>query len=293
MMKNNAKVLWMFLGTVLLVLGGLPFLKGGFYIGTHEGDTLHLADILFREAQGQWPHLDFMTPIGLLATEPMALFVRLGLGMGYAIFAGQLLVALVFLPMIVSVICSRIEGWAGWLYGAFVIVLCVALVHGEGDGALSVSMHYNRWAWAAAYLIVPVILIAPQEGERPVPDGLILGLCMAALALTKVTYFISLAPAVLMALLVRRWWRVMVVAALAGLAVAAVGTWLAGMEFWPAYVGDLLTVARSEVRPQPGETLAMVVGGPERLGGSIILLLAVIFLRQSGRMNEGLVLFYL
>ena len=87
MMNGNPRALWVFLIAVLCLFGGLPFAKGALYIAQHEGDTLHLADIVFREVQGQWPHLDFMTPIGLLATAPITLFIWAGLGFGYAFFA--------------------------------------------------------------------------------------------------------------------------------------------------------------------------------------------------------------
>ena len=87
--------------------------KGGFYIGKHEGDTLHLLQIVLREARGQWPHLDFQTPIGVLATAPVALFVRLGAGVGHAILYAQILLAAIALPAIWWVASSRFAGvWA-------------------------------------------------------------------------------------------------------------------------------------------------------------------------------------
>ena len=49
------------------VFGGLPLLKGGLYLDTHEGDSYHLLDILLRIDAGLTPHLDFPTPIGFLA----------------------------------------------------------------------------------------------------------------------------------------------------------------------------------------------------------------------------------
>ena len=293
MMNGNPRALWVFLIAVLCLFGGLPFAKGALYIAQHEGDTLHLADIVFREAQGQWPHLDFMTPIGLLATAPITLFIWAGLGFGYSFFAAQFLVGLILVPALYYVIRSRIPGWAGWIYGAFTLMLCVALVHGEPDSSLSVSMHYNRWAWAVTYVIVPIILLAPQGQPRPVTDGMIVGLGLAMLTLTKVTYFASLAPAVLVALILRRSGRTMLVALVAGLAVAALVTFLAGVGFWSAYLQDLLAVARSEVRSQPSESLSMVITSPETVGASLTLILSTIFLRQAGRMSEGLIMLIL
>ncbi|MBS0564921.1 MAG: hypothetical protein JSR87_10725 [Proteobacteria bacterium] len=294
MSKTDWRGLTLCLLAVALVLGGLPFLKGGFYIGKHEGDTLQMADIVFRMAAGNWPHLDFMTPIGVLAAAPIALFVRLGMQFGHAIFAAQLLVALVLLPAAVAVISRRArDDWSGWIYGAFIMVLCVALVHGEAQNSISISMHYNRWAWAITYVLVPIVMLAPRGGERPASEGVILGLGLAALVLIKATYFVSLAPGLAIGLIARRWWRTMAVAVLAGLAVAGLVTALAGVQFWTAYAGDLLTVARSSARPQPGETFGMVAAAPAYMGGTIALLAIVIFLRQAGRLTEGMVLLFL
>ena len=92
--------------------------KGGFYIGKHEGDTLHLLQIVLREAQGQWPHLDFQTPIGVLATAPIALFVRLGARRRARDPACQVLVAAVALPAIWRVAASRFRGVWAYVFGA-------------------------------------------------------------------------------------------------------------------------------------------------------------------------------
>ena len=67
MSRPRSAVLAAWLVVLILVLGGLPILKGAFYIEKHEGDTLHLAELVLRMARGEWPHLDFMTPIGVLA----------------------------------------------------------------------------------------------------------------------------------------------------------------------------------------------------------------------------------
>lgn len=297
MKKSGSLGLVLFLMGVVAVLGLAPFLKGAFYIGKHEGDTLHLADIVLRMAAGEWPHLDFMTPIGMLAMAPIALFVALGATLGKAIFLAQGLVALTLLPATVYVAQSRIVPVAGrvvgWAYGAFVMILCLALVSGEAEPAISISMHYNRWAWAVAYVMVPLVMLEPQGRSRPALDGILIGLCMAALALTKATYAVSLAPVILIGLIARRWWRAIFWAALAGLAVMAVVTLLAGPQIWGAYLGDLLTVARSDVRPQPGKSLAAVATNPAYLAGTITLFATIVFLRQSERMAEGMMLLLL
>ena len=67
------------MAVVALGLGVLPFIKGAFYPGKHEGDTFQLADLAYRVALGEWPHLDFMTPIGYLALIT-GLWLWLGVG---------------------------------------------------------------------------------------------------------------------------------------------------------------------------------------------------------------------
>ena len=285
---------------VVLVMGGLPFLKGGFYIGKHEGDTLHLAEIVLRMAAGEWPHLDFMTPIGLFATAPIALFVKAGWGLGHAIFLAQIAVALVLLPPTVWVISRRVEPLTGraaaWVYGALVMVLCLALVHGESEISISISMHYNRWAWAIAFLIVPLVVLdrsgkAGASGRRL--DGALIGAGVAALVLIKMTYAVALFPGLLIGLVARRWWAEMAWAVLAGLAVLAIVTAFAGPAFWLAYLRDLATVSASDVRPMPGKDFGTIAAAPAYLGATIALFSLVIFLRQAGRAEAGVALLFL
>lgn len=293
MKKSNLWAQIAALSALILVLGGLPFLKGAFYLGKHEGDTLQMADLVLRMAEGQWPHLDFMTPIGILAMAPIALFCHFGVGLGHAVFLAQLLVAVLLAGPALYVARSRFDGWAGWIFPGFVAVLCLALVHGQTEPSVSISMHYNRWAWALVYIAVPLVMLEPKGRSRPTLDGVLLGLILAALALTKVTYFISVAPAILVGLLARRWWSRLCWTAVAGLAVALLMTALAGPGYWLAYVNDLRAVAGSAVRPQPGEGFIAIAAGPAFMGGSLALFLGIVFLRQSGRMVEGLMLLML
>ena len=276
------------------VLALAPVLAGGLYITQHEGDTLHLADLVLRMAEaGQVPHLDFMTPIGIGALWPIAVFAKAGLGLGHAFMAAQALVAgLLALPLWRTAV-SRFPGFLAWLFAAYVIGLCLAMVHGEAMAATSVSMHYNRWGWALAYVAVPLAMLEPLGRRRPVLDGGLIGLMMAGMALVKVTYFVAFAPAVVVALLVRRDMLALLVAVLTGLAVAGAATLALGGDFWTAYVQDLLSVANSATRSAPGESFAAILAAPEFVAGTLLLLATVIFLRQAGAMAEGLVLLLL
>lgn len=279
-------VFWGVLSAVLLA-------KGGLYIAKHEGDTMHLVDMVLRQADGQWAHLDYMTPIGFLATAPIALFVSFGWGVGMATLASQVLVGAVLLLPIWWVGVSRFStGWA-MVFGAICLWLSLALVHGEPQPSISVSMHYNRWAWALAFLAIATAILTPVGRQNQVADGVVLGLAVAGMALIKVTYVAALLPAILVALLARRQWRAILVALLAGLAVIAVVTIFAGTGFWRAYIVDLLTVMTSDTRPQPGHAFEGVLVAPSYLGGSFAAIMSIVLLRQAGRATEGLAMLLL
>ncbi len=281
MSRPNPVVLFGFLVSIIVVLGGLAVLKGGLFIAKHEADTLHLVQIVFRMNMGQWPHLDFMTPLGALAYAPIALFTWLGAGIGHAILYAQIMVAAALLPAVWWVGVSRFPGWLAYLFGALVMVLCVAIAFGTEEQTISISMHYNRWAWAFSFVAIALAVVPPMDRERPLVDGVIIGLCLAALALIKVTYFISFAPAIALALAFRKDWAAMGWALVAGAGVVVIVTLFAGVGFWIAYAQDLIEVSRSKVRPQPGLTISRVILSSAYLGATAMAILGAVLYRQS------------
>ncbi|MEL7088222.1 MAG: hypothetical protein AAGL98_07230, partial [Planctomycetota bacterium] len=66
-----------------------------------------------------------------------------------------------------------------------------------------------------------------------------------------------------------------------------------GVGYWAAYIGDLATVAISDVRAKPGVSFKQVVSAPAYVAGSILLVVSVIALRQAGRATEGVILLLL
>ncbi|MBV7409238.1 glycosyltransferase family 87 protein [Maritimibacter sp. DP1N21-5] len=278
---------------LIVVLGGAAILKGGFYIGKHEGDTLHMVQMVLRMAGGDWPHLDFVTPIGVLAMAPIAWLVSLGMGVGHAILWSQVVVAVLLLPATWYVARTRFDGLLAFAFAGIVMVLTLALVHGEAERAVSISMHYNRWAWAVTFVVLAAAMLG-SRAENKTLDGVIIGVGMAALVLLKFTYALAFFPAVLVALIQRGQGRAIWVGLLSAVIVFALVTLAAGTPlFWVAYLRDLATVASSPVRPQPGLPFGAVVGAPAYMAGSLALVLSVIWLRQSGRKVEGLVMLLL
>lgn len=291
--------LFLLLLALWCVLAVLFALKGGFYFAKHEGDTLHLIQIVLRMADGETPHVDFMTPIGIWAFAPMAWLVRAGLGIGNAILWGQMLVAALMLPAFWWVGASRMRIGSAVAFGVGGMLLIAALVHGETVRNLSISMHYNRWAWAVAFVPVALVLL-PIRGEGPMPvqgarrvpigEGVLIGLCMAALALIKATYFMAFAPAVLLGLMLRGQWRALWMAFVTGVAVLAVMSVTQGIGFWTAYIENLMMVAQSNVRPQPGLSLSQVIVSPAYTLVTLVALACVLVLRRVESDPAGLIL---
>lgn len=293
MTKSNLAQLAAFLIAVFAAMAAGAVLKGGLYVGKHEGDTLHLMQIVFRMADGQVPHLDFMTPIGALAFWPIAALVKAGMGIGMAVLWAQVGIALVFLPMVMWVAWTRLSLRVGALFGLFVMVLLLALVHGGTERSVTISMHYNRQAWAAAFVAIVAAVLPPLRGRTALIDGVIIGLMVCMMAMIKMTYFVAFAVPLLVALWRTGQGRAAWVAVASGLCIIVLITVFAGVDYWFAYAGDLLAVAASDIRPAPGEPLSAVVAAPAYLGGSLVAALSVIFLRQASVATGGLVLLLL
>lgn len=293
MNRPNPMALWGTLIVALVLLGGAAIAKGAFLIGRHEGDTAHVIDIVLRMAAGERPHLDFVTPLGALSFAPIVAFVAAGLGVGMAMLWAQVLMAALMLPMVAWIACSRLTQGIALYFSLVVMVLMLALVHGEALQSISISMHYNRWAWAMVFVAIIAAILPPLHPKNAVIDGVIVGILMAGLVMIKVTYFISFAPGVALGLWLTGQRRTLAMAALTGIAIAAGLTLWLGGDYWIAYINDLRTVAGSTVRPAPGQPFGAVVGAPQYLAGSLVAIFGVILLRQARMQAGGLVLLLL
>ena len=292
MSRANPWILTAALLGLLAIFAGPGLIRGEVFVNQHEGDLIHLLDMLFRVERGEVPHLDFMTPIGGLALWPITAFLGDGTGVGQAFLMAQASIAAVLLPALVWIGWTRLSTLAGIAFGGSVILLATALVHGETTSALSVSMHYNRWAWAVAFVALAVAVLPPRRtgaGAEAV-DGAILGLAFAALALIKVTYVVAFAPVALAALLMRRQATAAAVATVAGLSVAAAVTVTWGFGYWLAYLADIRAVSASEVRGAPGLPLNGILAGPAYIGATVVTFGAAFVLRRSGEARGGMLM---
>ena len=272
-----------------LLIGAVTVLPGVLRVTGHEFDLVHTLDIAYRLAEGDRPHLDIMTPLGVLAFAPIVTFLKQGFGPGMSYLWAQVLVTAVLLPGIWWIGVSRLQGWLRGVYGVSMVLLGLSLIFGNDNPSITTAMYYNRWAWALASFVIGMVMLQPREGWRsPLADGLLLGAAGGALALIKLTYVVALAPAVLVFILADRAWATLGFAILGCLAVLAVPTLGYGTWFWQAYAADLIAVATGEMRTFPGVELGDIVASPANLSKTLLLLAAIMFWRKTGRMTEGL-----
>lgn len=291
--RAGARLFIVYLLGLVALLGGLALAKGGLYVDRHEGDTLHLIEIVLRMADGQWPHLDFVTPLGILAFLPIVAFVWIGFGVGTAIILSQIAVAILLVPMVWWLGRSRLTSGMAYGLGALVMVMTLAMIHGESAASISLSMHYNRWAWAFAFIAILIAVLEPKRATNQWVDGVILGVAFSFFVMGKITYGVAFAPGVAVALVLRGQWKVIAVA-LGGVAIfAGAVTALAGVGIWAAYLGDLALVASTDIRPRAGVDIGTLLTAPQYVLGNAILVLSIVVLRRGVDPRMGLILILL
>lgn len=293
MSRPNPYLLTVALAVFAALFGGLSLAQGGLYLDTHEGDTYHLLDILFRMEQGLEPHTDFVTPLGLLAFLPIVLFMQAGFGVGMSILWAEIAIAALMVPVVAYAAATRLPRRTAYAFGLFTIGLILAMTYGGSSSGASISMHYNRWAWAAAFAMLTLAVLPARGRHSQVLDGLLIGTLAAALLLIKITFFVCLLPPVTIALLWRGQRMAFGAALIAGLAVVGAVTVAYGIDHWLGYYNDLLTVTASEVRPFVGVPFNQIAAGPAHVGGTILAILTVFVLRQGGHPRTGLIVVFL
>ncbi|MEM9349122.1 MAG: hypothetical protein AAGA47_02595, partial [Pseudomonadota bacterium] len=73
-----------------------------------------------------------------------------------------------------------------------------------------------------------------------------------------------------------------------GLFLVVLLTAFVGPGYWLAYLGDLLAVVGSDVRPQPGLNLSQIFSAPAYVAYTAVAFVMVVVLRRSGFLAEGL-----
>jgi hypothetical protein len=286
----------LYLVGVLFLLTLARMTDGSLLILSFDGDAVHMAQIVLRMVEGQVPHEDFLTPLGAMAFLPIVWLVQFGAGVGAAFAYAPVLIGLIALPAIYWIGLSRLAPSGALAFGAVSLVSLMGLVHGGTDTTVAASMYYNNWCWAVSGIIVVQVALPNMRQGRfsNIVEPVFLGCCMGFLALTKVTFAVFLLPAILVALIMTKQFRLLTMGALTCILFLAAFTLPYGLiQYWQGYVHDLLYVSQSAARALPGDALAIMIIRPTQIVGVLALIAGFVFLRQALLAMEPLVFFLL
>lgn len=277
-----------------VILSIVLLAPGRLLITTHLGDVFHALDASYRIADGELPHLDFMTPIGLFAFAPFALFLSMGFGPGSALLMGNVLVTALLLPATIWASITRLDGLMRWVFGATIVIFNMAVIYGGVESQTSFAMHYNRWAWSIAFMVLLITLLPNRNGRGDTNfDAVFIGLGLSLLTMLKITYFMAFGGAIFLILLSQKRFRLMIGIAIVGVLSFVALTLALGVDYWFAYADNLIEVANTSLRPYPYRPWVNALGSPDRVVGMFVLTALIIIFRKKGLENEGLVLLIL
>jgi hypothetical protein len=223
----------------------------------------------------------------------MVWFVEAGLSLGHAFIFGQILFGLAVAGPLLWAAVTRLSAPLAYGFALSVVALLTSVSHGQSGSIVAISMHYNRWAWAVAFVACVIAFVPPKRIERPLVDGVILALAMAALAYLKVTYLVAFAPLVFVVLLLRRDMTRLAVAVVSGLVLAVLIVAIAGLPSVMAYIGDIQSIRGTGVRASPGLDFSDLLISPPYFVGIAAALAGVFLLRGAGARSEGLAILLL
>ena len=256
---------------------------------------MHTLSVSLRMMEGELPHLDFMTPIGILGFAPIVGWFSHGYQLGKAILLADITVAALLIPAVWWVGTTRLTMKQSIFLGTMIVVITTALVYGDGSTTISLAMNYNRWAWSIAFVVLSVVLFpAKVDLAEPWIASIIIGVGMVALAMMKMTYFVAIAPAILLILVVQKQYILALTTSLTGLGVSIICVTVLGFDFFFAYFRDLLSVmAQDSGRAIPLDSFSKILFGPSQLSGTIVLIGSFLVFRKSGYLTQGLVILFL
>lgn len=241
-------------------------------------DLLFNLDGAWRLYNGQVPHVDFHTELGSLTFAMTALgfqFVGpnvMGVPIGECLFAALVLALCIAtssdrLPLVPAAIFTILSTY----------IVLMPSTYGDGLGAYSFAMAYNRFGWSISSILFVVVFIEPLNVRRSVWKDCVVGLAtLLLLYYTKITYFCVGMAALALAFLVaghvrtnRRGWFV----------VFAIALMNAVAPYNFDYIRDILNQALAgEARASFSEYLTKYINDPAEyavaLAGCLLLIAA-------------------
>jgi hypothetical protein len=160
------------------------------YIATMLHDCVFIADLGYRMVNGQVPHADFVSPIGIAFVALVAAGTQLGSTMIESLRAASYLGAIVVLPLVLYVAKTRLSsGCAFLLVSICVLTMIVPLNIGDPAGAVTYASFYNRISYVLILLVMLLTIGETDDNRRHrVLDAALVSLIVVFLVYTKINY---------------------------------------------------------------------------------------------------------
>lgn len=219
------------------------------YINHHVWDLFVPLDGAWRMANGQWPHADFSTPIGIVY------YLLLGAAAGLVGPGAKVLIwsQLLFLPVTLlfafATSRNRLIGSMRLLYLLFIGLITISPRSLDYPATLNFTANYNRFSWALICIIIVSSFIEPKKRSRQQALAEILALSTTLLLLffLKISFFLVAACLLLVAIVGSQPNRRVAISSL-GIGFMAIGfCFLIGEVAWQ-YQADIQSVASTATR---------------------------------------------
>ena len=176
------------LSLILVSIGTPP-------VSAFPTDVTILLDSGWRLINGQMPHTDYYSPLGIFNSLPIAFGMKISSPSASAIAYGNVLLLVIFTPWAWFIARSRFSAVNAFLLALFMGVLLVTpRPLGKLIQETSYAMLYNRQGFVLLSLLFVEIFVPPHTPVKPKPkniflSGLSSGVLLALLFYCKVNYF--------------------------------------------------------------------------------------------------------
>lgn len=210
----------------------------------------------WRIINGQTPHLDYYSALGLFTSLPIAFGMKIASPSASAIAYGNVLLLVTLTPWAWLIARDRLSALNAFLFALFMALLLVApRPLGSPMSEVSYAMLYNRQAFVFLSMLLIEIFITPRTPERysaksQFIKGLSSGILCALIFYCKVNYFAIAIFAILLHLILFRFSKAWFFGCLSGVLTMFLGIYILFDLNVYAYLTDISFAAKSQDKIQ-------------------------------------------
>lgn len=187
---RNAVLIAAALAVAAIALAAALALPGTTFTTFALWDPLIFVDNAYRLQQGQFPHREFHSSLGVLTMLFPYLGLELGGSFGACLPTALALVLVASTPLAIYVLATRVRLAIALPYGVFLLVVIASpMTPGGVPSKITMALWYNRECWALLALLFTLYLPPyARTAMVRVADGVAAAMLILVLVYTKITY---------------------------------------------------------------------------------------------------------